>query len=523
MAACRGVCLAPRPNPSDCAGGRDASPSPDPDPGPGPGPSPDLCFSPNPSPIPSPGPGQVVEALLAQRRNPRQPSKRQFLVRWYNYPPEQDSWENEANIFDRALIRAFEASALPPTLPPSRPCRPQPASRRAAPAARRPLPAALQHTYLAASGMPRRLPGAVTAAELPRYVSSTAFVPRDPTHVDPTLVLHSELASEIARDTAALLTAAAHGPLNAWCWRGVARVDPFVPFSGAARVPVTRLTPWAEAGAVHTHDAAPTLEPTPDRASTQCRHPSAWHTGASLRLATLASGCGLETRCTQARPWGSTMGRGYRCSCTSAASAPQTTDPPTLTLALSPISHLRPPPPPITTRCTAYDVRPTPLRPVPYVLCPAPYALHSAPCTLCSAPCTLRQVRAADPRHRDRHRRRVGELSLRAGAMLRAARQPLGPAQRAAGALAGALPLPPTSLPTCLPSPSLLHSPPSASQPPRPPLHTHTARPATCAQVLRPAAYELRQHMVLVASEPIEAGAEIRIDYEDGNGGAATY
>lgn len=29
--------------------------------------------------------------------------------------------------------------------------------------------------------------------------------------------------------------------------------------------------------------------------------------------------------------------------------------------------------------------------------------------------------------------------------------------------------------------------------------------------------------MVLVASEPIEAGAEIRIDYEDGNGGAATY
>ena len=375
MAACRGVCLAPRPNPSDCAGGRDASPSPDPDPGPGPGPSPDLCFSPNPSPIPSPGPGQVVEALLAQRRNPRQPSKRQFLVRWYNYPPEQDSWENEANIFDRALIRAFEASALPPTLPPSRPCRPQRASRRAAPAARRPLPAALQHTYLAASGMPRRLPGAVTAAELPRYVPlSTAFLPRDPTHVDPTLVLHSELASEIARDTAALLTAAAHGPLNAWCWRGVARVDPFVPFSGAARVPVTRLTPWAEAGAVHTHDAAPTLEPTPDRASTQCRHPSAWHTGASLRLATLASGCGLETRCTQARPWGSTMGRGYRCSCTSAASAPQTTDPPTLTLALSPISHLRPPPPPITTRCTAYDVR------------PAPCTLHPAPGTCCRSP-----------------------------------------------------------------------------------------------------------------------------------------
>ena len=31
-------------------------------------------------------------------------------VRWYDYPPEEDSWEAEENIFDTKLIRAFEAS-----------------------------------------------------------------------------------------------------------------------------------------------------------------------------------------------------------------------------------------------------------------------------------------------------------------------------------------------------------------------------------------------------------------------------
>ena len=47
----------------------------------------------------------------------------------------------------------------------------------------------------------------------------------------------------------------------------------------------------------------------------------------------------------------------------------------------------------------------------------------------------------------------------------------------------------------------------------------HSRRPNARLElwpVLRPAACELRQHMVLVASEKIEAGAEIRIDYESG-------
>ena len=46
----------------------------------------------------------MVEALLAERRVG---GRRQYLVRWFNWGPEHDSWENEANIFDQPLIRAF--------------------------------------------------------------------------------------------------------------------------------------------------------------------------------------------------------------------------------------------------------------------------------------------------------------------------------------------------------------------------------------------------------------------------------
>ena len=67
----------------------------------------------------------------------------------------------------------------------------------------------------------------------------------------------------------------------------------------------------------------------------------------------------------------------------------------------------------------------------------------------------------------------------------------------------------------------------------------HSARPNARLElwpVLRPASCEARQHMVLVASEPIAAGGEIRIDYDSGSksrshgtkafkakGGASTY
>ena len=57
----------------------------------------------------------------------------------------------------------------------------------------------------------------------------------------------------------------------------------------------------------------------------------------------------------------------------------------------------------------------------------------------------------------------------------------------------------------------------------------HSSRPNARLElwpVLRPAACEMRQHMVLVASEAITPGAEIRIDYESGNkakGSSGTY
>jgi len=47
----------------------------------------------------------------------------------------------------------------------------------------------------------------------------------------------------------------------------------------------------------------------------------------------------------------------------------------------------------------------------------------------------------------------------------------------------------------------------------------HSSRPNAHLEtwpVLRPGMYEVRQHVMLVASERIEAGQELRIDYEDG-------
>ena len=87
----------------------------------------------------------VVESLLACRHL-QSSGRRQFLVRWHNYPPENDSWENEDNIFDKTLIRAFEASALPKTRPPSQPGRVPSRPTSAAPGGR---PTAKPHTYLA--------------------------------------------------------------------------------------------------------------------------------------------------------------------------------------------------------------------------------------------------------------------------------------------------------------------------------------------------------------------------------------
>ena len=59
-----------------------------------------------------------VEALLASRpKKGTSDGSRQFLVRWSEYGAEDDSWEDESNIIDRKLIRAFERAAKVPASP----------------------------------------------------------------------------------------------------------------------------------------------------------------------------------------------------------------------------------------------------------------------------------------------------------------------------------------------------------------------------------------------------------------------
>jgi len=58
-----------------------------------------------------------VDALLAARRKPdaagscRSEPGRQFLVRWEDYGPDDDTWEDEENILDASLITAFDRTS----------------------------------------------------------------------------------------------------------------------------------------------------------------------------------------------------------------------------------------------------------------------------------------------------------------------------------------------------------------------------------------------------------------------------
>ena len=49
----------------------------------------------------------TVDALLAQRLRG---GRRQFLVRWFGYEEEDDTWEDESNILDAELVRAFDGA-----------------------------------------------------------------------------------------------------------------------------------------------------------------------------------------------------------------------------------------------------------------------------------------------------------------------------------------------------------------------------------------------------------------------------
>ena len=52
-----------------------------------------------------------VEALLAVRKKPKLAEHRQFLVRWAEYGAEDDSWEDEHNVLDKSLIKAYDRTA----------------------------------------------------------------------------------------------------------------------------------------------------------------------------------------------------------------------------------------------------------------------------------------------------------------------------------------------------------------------------------------------------------------------------
>lgn len=52
-----------------------------------------------------------VEALLAVRQKPKLAEQRQFLVRWAEYGAEDDSWEDEHNILDKRLVKAYDRTA----------------------------------------------------------------------------------------------------------------------------------------------------------------------------------------------------------------------------------------------------------------------------------------------------------------------------------------------------------------------------------------------------------------------------
>ena len=241
-----------------------------------------------------------VEALLARRHVG---GEAQYLVRWEDYPPEHDSWECEDNIFDESLIRAFNAGAASSSSGGA-------SESAAGPRAGVSFSSSRLPAYLSAPspGRPRAAPslpagrapslqGALTAAELPRFVQLASAegapgggVPPPtclcgalavlrkrrwwcadedggcsfelwacgrtddgtegmqplcecgrpavwmgrrwwcaradggcdfewsppPPPAPPTLVPPEAIERQMARDTAALLTAAAHGPLNAW-------------------------------------------------------------------------------------------------------------------------------------------------------------------------------------------------------------------------------------------------------------------------------------------------------------------
>jgi len=130
-----------------------------------------------------------IESLLAVRPAAQVRRGRQFLVRWAGYDNDSNSWEDEASILDASLIRAFDRSASVTS-----------GSRREANAdflmpAETMLQVGLEHQV----------------TSIPEPSESEPLVRPGDTHVS-----QLQIEKDGAMDTAALMTAAAFGPMNAW-------------------------------------------------------------------------------------------------------------------------------------------------------------------------------------------------------------------------------------------------------------------------------------------------------------------
>ena len=189
--------------------------------------------------------------MLATR--PRGSEQRQFLVRWSGYCAEDDSWEDEANILDRKMIKAFDRATRHALPQPERAATSAYLARRVTQRSRigtahqvAELPEARELVSLhrgAQCGCARCVAlvaasGNGTAAHAPPCApprchcgapaawvrqlfwcekGNCDFEWRPCYRPEPTRLGVSEIEASLASSTAALLTASAFGPMNAWC------------------------------------------------------------------------------------------------------------------------------------------------------------------------------------------------------------------------------------------------------------------------------------------------------------------
>ena len=190
--------------------------------------------------------------MLATR--PRGSDQRQFLVRWSGYGAEDDSWEDEANILDNKMIKAFDRAAKDALPQPECAATIEYLARRVTHRSRvgtahqvAELPQARELVGVhrgAQCGCARCIAlistsGSGTAAHAlpcapPRcHCGAPAawvrqlfwcekgecdFEWRPCYRPEPTRLGVSEIEASLASSTAALLTASAFGPMNAWCF-----------------------------------------------------------------------------------------------------------------------------------------------------------------------------------------------------------------------------------------------------------------------------------------------------------------